>query len=47
MRTKKADAIVEFEEVTFEVGGFNSSLHRGEGLIRLLLAIVTLLGVEG
>ena len=37
---------MEFEEETFEVGGFNSSLDGGEGVIRLFLTIMPFLGVE-
>ena len=46
-RTNNADAIVQCEEVTFELEGFNFSLDRGEGLIRLFIEIKSFLDVEG
>ena len=47
LSTNNADAITECEEETFEVEGFNSYLDGGEGVLRLLISITDLLGVEG
>ena len=50
MKTAKADFTLECEEweqVTFEVDGFDSSLDVGEGVIRVVQAFIPFLGVEG
>ena len=39
--------IVECEEAIFDVEYFDSSLDRGEGVIRLFLSIMPFMSVEG